>query len=610
MMRPTVVIITGYLIVLLAGCQEPVVQVKSPTEKPNVILIITDDQGYGDIGAHGNSVLNTPHLDSLHGRSIRLTDFHVNPTCSPSRAALMTGRNANRTGAWHTIAGRSQLRANEVTMADIFNSNNYQTAIFGKWHLGDNYPFRPQDRGFGEVLVHGGGGVGQQPDFWGNDYFNDTYWHNGEPKTFSGYCTDVWFDEAISFIDQRDKDQPFFCYISTNAPHGPFWVEDQYSAPYLPDSTVVNPWFYGMIANIDHNMGKLTRFLRERDLERNTLLIFMSDNGTAGGAQIDRETKHVTKGFNAGMRGTKNTPYEGGHRVPCFLYWPEGNLQGGKDITTLSAHVDMLPTLVDLLNLNTADLKYDGVSLQSALLGADNLESNRILITDSQREETPQKWKASSTMKGKWRLINGEELYHIAKDPGQKNDLAANHPEMVTELRSAYENWWGELEPTFADYPRTVLGAEASPQTTLYVHDMHLDEDFNATLPWHQRHIRSGDIKSKGWWSITVASTATYRFTLFRWPPNMNTNLQSEIEATTAEPGTNIPGYDRGNALSLTEVSMEIGNFAESKEIVEGSSVSFETQLEVGDYDLRAWFMDHTAQPLAVNYIKVEQLQP
>ncbi|NQU25366.1 MAG: sulfatase-like hydrolase/transferase, partial [Candidatus Nealsonbacteria bacterium] len=156
--------------------------VEADARRPNVVLIMTDDQGYGDLACHGNRVIQTPNLDRLHGQSVRLTNFHVDPTCSPTRSALMTGRNSGRVGVWHTIMGRSLLRRDEVTMADVFAAGGYRTAIFGKWHLGDTYPFRPQDRGYQEVFVHGGGGVGQTPDYWGNDYFDDTYFRNGTPE--------------------------------------------------------------------------------------------------------------------------------------------------------------------------------------------------------------------------------------------------------------------------------------------------------------------------------------------------------------------------------------------------------------------------------------------
>ncbi|MFQ6097963.1 MAG: sulfatase-like hydrolase/transferase, partial [Armatimonadota bacterium] len=243
-------------------------------KRPNVVLVMTDDQGYGDLACLGNSVIETPNLDRLHGESVRLSNFHVDPTCSPTRASLMTGRYSSRTGVWHTIMGRSLLHKDEVTMADVFAASGYRTGIFGKWHLGDNYPFRPEDRGFQEVLVHGGGGVGQGPDYWGNDYFDDTYRHNGELEAFKGYCTDVFFENAVEFIE-ANKGRPFFVYLPTNAPHGPYNVAEEYQKPYLAKGVEARQAsFYGMITNIDDNMGRLMRRLRDLGLEKDTILIF------------------------------------------------------------------------------------------------------------------------------------------------------------------------------------------------------------------------------------------------------------------------------------------------------------------------------------------------
>ena len=234
--------------------------------KPNVVLLITDDQGYGDVGAHGNDVIKTPNLDALYSRSIRLTNFHVDPTCSPTRSALMSGRYSTKTGVWHTICGRSIMDRDELTLAEIFKSNGYRTGMFGKWHLGDAAPCRPQDQGFDIAVHHGGGGVGQTPDYWGNDYFDDTYWHNGTTQRHEGYCTDVWFAEASKFIDDN-REQPFFVYLSTNAPHGPFIVDKAYSDQY---SELPNPTdkFLGMISNIDENVGKLVKKLRDDGFRR------------------------------------------------------------------------------------------------------------------------------------------------------------------------------------------------------------------------------------------------------------------------------------------------------------------------------------------------------
>ena len=267
--------------VILVSCEQ------SPKLiKPNVILIITDDQGYGDIGFHGNDWIQTPNIDLLAKESVRLTDFHVGTTCAPTRSGLMTGRNCNRVGVWHTVMGRSLLRKSEVTMADVFKSNGYATGMFGKWHLGDNYPYRPHDRGFEEAFYHGGGGVSQSPDYWDNDYFDDTYFRNGEPEKVSGYCTDVWFSSALEFIE-RNREKPFFCYLSTNAPHGPYHVPQKYIDLYKDKSAIPNPNFYGMITNVDENLGTFRIRLEELGLADNTILIFMTDNGTAAGVEVD-----------------------------------------------------------------------------------------------------------------------------------------------------------------------------------------------------------------------------------------------------------------------------------------------------------------------------------
>ena len=362
---------------------------------PNVVLIMTDDQGYGDLGAHGNTMIRTPNLDRLHAESIRFTNFHVDPTCSPTRAALLTGRYSTRTGVWHTIMGRSLLDPDELTLAELFRANGYATGIFGKWHLGDNHPSRPQDQGFEEVLIHGGGGVGQTPDYWANDYFDDTYFRNGEPEAAEGYCTDVWFHAAEEFIEEH-REGPFFAYIPTNAPHSPFNVDERYSRPYIDmgvPPTMAR--FYGMITNIDENIGRLRARLRELRIEENTLLIFMTDNGSAAGWRARSGEPGSWKGFNAGMRAGKGSEYEGGHRVPFFVHWPAGRFGAPRDVEALTAHIDLLPTLSELCSLvHTEDIRADGRSLAPLLRqGAAPMvreDSPRSLSTDRTSDEMAQ----------------------------------------------------------------------------------------------------------------------------------------------------------------------------------------------------------------------------
>lgn len=243
---------------------------------------------------------------------------------------ILCGRYSGRVGVWHTIMGRSILPRGEVTMAETFLSNGYRTGIFGQWQLGDNFPFRAQDRGFQESLVFGGGAIGNLPDYWDNDYFDNHYCRNGRWEKYSGYCQDVFFQAAMDFMAGTDG-RPFFCYLPTNVAHWPRNVAEDYVRPYRGLVPVRRATLYGMIANLDKNIGKIREFLRQKGLEENTLVIFMSDNETGFGAEFDKNG-FVTAGENAGMRGDKSSVYEGGHRVPCFIRWPRGGIIEGRDI--------------------------------------------------------------------------------------------------------------------------------------------------------------------------------------------------------------------------------------------------------------------------------------
>jgi len=545
--------------------------------RPNVILVMTDDQGYGDLGCHGNEAIVTPNLDGLYAQSIRLTDFHVDPTCSPTRSALMTGHYSSRTGVWHTIMGRSLLRRHEVTVADVFSSSGYRTAIFGKWHLGDNYPYRPQDRGFQEVLIHGGGGVGQGPDYWGNDYFDDTYFHNGREEKFEGYCTDIWFDGALKFIE-ANKDRPFFCYVPTNAPHGPYNVADKYSKPYRDKGVPSNQAnFYGMITNIDENMGRLVRRLRELDLEENTILIFMTDNGTSGA-------------YAGRMRDKKGSEYEGGHRVPFFVRWPGGGLTGPADIDRLSAHIDVLPTLIELCGLKKPQaVEFDGVSLAPLLKGDASRWPDRTLLVHSQRIEHPEKWRKSAVMTQRWRLINGKELYDIQADPSQKNDIADANPAVVEKLRRSYEDWWADLSKGFDDYCEISLGSDKQNPTRLMSHDWH-----SPNPAWSQGAVRSGS-KANGFWAVEVERDGTYEFALRRWPIEVNAPINAAA--------------DGGKAISATSARIKIADVDQSKTVdPDAAEVKFRVKLGAGKTRLQTWFTDDQGDSCGAYYVYVKRL--
>ncbi|HUW20837.1 MAG TPA: arylsulfatase [Sedimentisphaerales bacterium] len=543
-------------------------------KQPNVVLVITDDQGYGDLGCHGNPVLKTPNLDSLYGQSVRLNNFHVSPTCSPTRAALMTGRYCNRTGVWHTVMGRSLLRKDEVTMADVFTAGGYKTGIFGKWHLGDNYPFRPQDRGFDQVLIHGGGGIGNTQDYWGNDYFDDTYFRNGKPEKFTGYCTDVWFREAMKFIE-ANKDRPFFCYLPTNAPHGPLRVPEKYSAPYWGKG--VKALLCGMIANIDENMGLLMSRLKELGIEDNTILIFMTDNGTAGGR------------FNAGMRGSKGSEYDGGHRVPCFIRWPGAGIEGGLDINRITAHIDMLPTLIELCSLKEPDgVKLDGDSLVPLLKGNDKNSPDRTLITDSQRVEYPIKWRKSAVMTDRWRLVNGEELYDMKADPGQRDNVKDKYPEVFAKLRNDYESWWADVSERFLEYCGIIIGSDKENPAKLTSHDWH---DHG---PWNQDQVRQGE-KRNGFWAVEVARDGEYEIALRRWP----LEVDAPITAAIAD----------GQAISASTARLRIADFDRTRPIPrDAAAVTFKLKLKAGNTRLQTWFIDDNGESRGAYYVYAKRL--
>jgi len=560
--------------------------------QPNVVFIITDDQGYFDLGSHSNGVVNTPNLDRLYAESVRLTDFHVDPTCSPTRAALMTGRYRPRTGVWHTVGGRSLLREDEVTMADVFGASGYRTAIFGKWHLGDNYPFRPQDRGFHETLVHGGGGVGQTADYWGNDYFDDTYRHNGILQKYSGYCTDVWFDNAIDFI-KKNRTRPFFCYIATNAPHAPYNVPERYAAPYRTAEAVEaymnlphakthksrrpNPEFLGMVTNIDENVGRLERELERMGLRDDTIVIFMTDNGSAAG-------------YKGTIRGNKGSEYDGGHRVPFFIRWPAAGLGGGRDVGRLTAHFDVLPTLIDLCGLRRPEnVRFDGVSLQPLLAGNTRSWPARTIIVDSQRVETPVKWRRTAVLTERWRLVNENELYDIQADPEQNNDVAAEYPGVVRNLRRTYDKWWSDVSERFDEYCHIILGSDRENPCRLCIHDCH-----NSATS-RQQAVADGKEGKVGFWSVELERDGRYRFALRRWPEEVN-------EAITAA----IPG---GTAIPITRARLRVGDVDESIHVSKDMKAAvFALDMKAGKTRMEAWFVDANGKTYPAYYVYVKRL--
>lgn len=570
--------------------------------QPNVVFVLTDDQGYGDLGCTGNPVVRTPSIDRFAEQSVRFADFHVGPTCAPTRAGLMTGHYANSTGVWHTIGGRSLLRRDEWTLASALKERGYRTGIFGKWHLGDAEPYRPQDRGFETTLIHGGGGISQTPDYWGNDYFDDTYFANGEPKAFEGYCTDVFFREALKFIErQKTKEEPFFCYIATNAPHAPYNVEDRYADLYRGQVPESRARFYGMITNIDENFGMLRARLQEWGLEDNTILIFMTDNGTSEGARVDAGGR-VVDGYNAGLRGLKGSPYDGGHRVPFFLRWPGGGLAEGREVSEVAANVDFMPTLLDLCGIPVPpERTFHGRSLRPLLAGGGAAwPEERAVVTDSQRVAHPVKWKQSAVITRSWRLVNGKELYDAVNDRGQERDVAADHPEVVERLRAEYEAWWAIVSEQFdGTIPISIGGDEA--ETVLTGHDWR-NED--CSCAWNQGLIRQG-VEANGYWEIDVEQSGEYEFELRRWPKEAGHAMTSGFDGDDVEwakawiPEKAWPYYTGGKALPVKRAKLRVGapGGGDAEALAQdlpadAAAAVFRVRLPEGETALQTWLTD------------------
>ncbi len=579
----------AYLALLIAGLAplSAPSAAAEPTRRPNVIVLLTDDNGYGDLACHGNPVLKTPNFDRLHDQSVRLTDFHVAPMCTPTRGQLMTGKDALHNGATSVCAGRSCLRNGIPTMAENFAASGYRTAMFGKWHLGDSYPNLPHQRGFQEAVYHLGWGITSMADAetWQNDYFNGRFFHNGTLKQYKGYCTDIWFDLAMDWIKRGEGTrrngadrQPFFLYLPTNAAHGPLWVADKYKTPYQGKGPAA---FFGMIANLDENLGRLDAFLQTNGLMNDTLLIYLNDNGGTAGVQV----------YNAGMRGRKTQYYEGGHRAAGFFRWPAGGLRPPVDVDALTEVQDLLPTLIDLCALTSpAGASYDGTSLAGLLRGTTEALPDRTLVV--QYGQNPAQWD-SAVMWRKWRLVHGKELYDLATDPGQKNDVAAQHADVVARLRSHYESWWAGVAPQLDDFMPVVLGSDRQNPVTLS------SADWANIYCDNSNDLRSGK-RTNGPWYVIADRDGTYEIALSRWPKEANAPIAGPVPAFKAVAGSLPPGV----ALPIARARLKVADVDESKPVnPNDTAVTFTVKLKAGTkMPLQSWFLDADGKEICGAY--------
>ncbi len=529
-------------VLLLAGNTSSVS--RAAERRPNVIILLTDDQGFGELGATGNPLIRTPHIDRLAAQGVSLSNFYVMPVCSPTRACLMTGRYNYRTGVTDTYLGRSMMHADETTIAEMFARGGYRTGIFGKWHLGDNYPMRAMDKGFQESLVLNGGGLAQPSDppdpvDENGAYFNATLRHNGTWVKTKGYVSDVITEAAMQFI-QRQSDRPFFVYLPFNCPHAPHQVPDAYRRHYQgkdfsaaqfpkighPMAAKNDPddlaRVYAMIENIDDNVGRLLAKLEELKQADNTIVIIFSDNGCQA---------HM--GYNAGFLGWKGTPFEGGIHQFCFIRWP-GQLQGGRRVDRIAAHIDLAPTLLDLCGLpKPRNVNFDGVSLAPLLRGRNVAWPERMLFFQWHRGDAPERYRSFAARSQDWKLVQplggGEKwdrktdfrLYDMAHDPLELHDLAAQEPGRVAQLKAAYDAWFNDVTcaRNYAVPPRIFLGAAEENPVLLTQQDWRVHG-----LTWEPK--ASWEAKGIGYWEVNVVARARYDVDLRFYP------LKTDGEAT------------------------------------------------------------------------------
>jgi arylsulfatase len=564
--------------------------------KPNVIIIMTDDQGYGEMSRHGNPILKTPHIDKLGEQGTVFSDFHVSPMCAPTRGQLMTGLDAAKNGCVNVSSGRGLLRKELPTMADIFRENGYATGVFGKWHLGDNYPYRPQDRGFDESIWFPSSHIGSVPDYWGNDYFDDTYIHNGKREKFEGYCTDIFFDQAMKYINKAgEENKPFLVYIPTNTPHWPFFAKEEdieavkkaYEETSIDEKNLKDKdgliKYLAMIRNIDTNIGRLRNFLNENDLDKNTIFIFLTDNGSIFSTQY----------YDAGMRGMKTQLWDGGHRVPLFIHFPNGKF-ATKMVNGLTQVQDILPTLIDLCDLKLSRfMRFDGTSLMPQLLGNKPVSDDRIIVINYSRMpsgfEYPSPYGQSIVRKDKsvvlwkrWRLIENRELYNLENDPMQTTDVVDKHPEVVLRMRKYLDNWWDNVKDIANAPQRIIIGSDEENPIMLTACDW-LDVFVD-----QQKQVIGGTEKN-GYWLLDVDQSGTYEFELRRWPKELDRALSE------TEPG--LKGTELRTARLFIDRVLHQKEYlpysyegARIKLSPEDKSATFRVELEKGPITLHTWF--------------------
>lgn len=476
---------------------------KMPKDRPNVVLILTDDQGWWDLGCYGNPYIETPNIDKIAKEGVQFMRFYATPVCTPTRACLMTGRYFQRTGAIDTFMGRDTMSKDEITLAEIFKECGYKTALVGKWHLGRYMRYHPNNRGFDEFF-----------GFWQygfiNRYFDsDELFYQNEQVFATGYITDVLTDFAANFI-RENSDRPFFLFLSYNAPHFPYFVPDKYVEHYLRKGLPLrDAQIYGMITCIDENVGQILKTIEECGIDENTIIIFMSDNGG------------VSNWWKGGLRGSKGTVYEGGIRVPFIARW-KGHFPRGIKVNAMAHVIDIFPTFCELLGVSPkSDRKIDGKSILQILLKGSNETPHEALFFQWTRVK-PNPDKNWAIISGKYKLINGE-LYDLESDPSEKRDISAQNPEVVRELRGKFEAWFEEVT-SGQSYERVPIEIGREDENPVEI-DITWGEAFGGVTIRHERYIRDraenwGEIGDFVRWKIEAVKEGIYEVTLaYSCPP-------------------------------------------------------------------------------------------
>ena len=530
-------------IALLCGLAAAPAAALAPPARPNVLLVVTDDQGYGDLSIHGNPHVRTPNIDRLGTAGVRFDRFFVNTFCAPTRAALLTGRWPLRTGCHGVTHNREAMRPAEVTLAEALGGAGYRTACIGKWHNGEQFPCTAQGQGFDEFFGFNGGHI--------NGYFDAVLLRGSAPEPTSGFISDVLTDEALRFISAH-RDAPFFCYVAYNAPHSPFQVPDaffeRFTAQGLDDTLAA---FYGMCENLDANVGRLLAHLEKEGVAENTIVVFLTDNGGTAGV----------KTFNAGMRGGKTSLHEGGSRVPLFVHWPAAHWPPHV-VRPIAAHVDLSPTLLDLCGVAApAGPPRDGVSLRPLLEDAAAAWPDRTLFTHNPIDETNKYPGAVRTQRhrlvretkgpggGSKARANDDsaeawQLYDMEADPGETTDLAAREPETVARLAALYDAWFADISrERLGRLPLPVGHAEQNP-VELHAPQASFDAPLHfASGPGFANDWLTGweDPKAKVWFEIDAARAGDYAIEIAYSCPPEDAGSRLRITAGDAAVEVQVP---------------------------------------------------------------------